>query len=279
MHTFSIRETVKFAWITVRNNLGFFITLSVLVVGVLIVGLYSLSYLPIVALLALVISLVLVMWLIRVGLDAVDGKKLAFSNIIPAREVLLKFFRLSIVFALSFVILRQVASIILLALAFGGLGASLFELLRLAFLLFIICAIYFYFFLRFMFSLYYVVDQKAGPFQSVKASWHTTRGSLWRLAGLMFIIYLLNFPGTIVDLILLVGYLIHQPFMEVAISNATTLATMKLVFGFGLLITIPITIVALASAYRSLAGRRDFVPTPAGDLVEPVPTPTITIGE
>jgi uncharacterized membrane protein len=67
-----------------------------------------------------------------------------------------------------------------------------------------------------------IVDRELGPFNSISESWEITRGAFWKLIGLWFVLAGINILGL-------------------------------LAIGIGLLITIPMSIVASAHVYRQLA--------------------------
>ena len=260
MNTFSIREAVKFGWGAVKGNIGFFVILSVLILSVsfgaeMVNEFRSLNESSVLSLvvhvLLLVLNLILSIWAIRVGLDVVDAKKPSFANFLPSWEVVWKFVFSNILVALIVVVpsmlilgalrLLVVGSVVSLAAlpTFGPLS-----LILLGVLILLLIFVLIYFGTRFMFATYYVVDQKLGPVESIRASWRTTRGVVWKLVGLIFVLAFINMIGV-------------------------------LAFVVGVLVTIPISLVASAYVYRSLVGDLNAVPTPAGDLVEPVPTPTM----
>ena len=74
------------------------------------------------------------------------------------------------------------------------------------------------------FSLFLVIDRGASPIQALKESWRITKGNKWRLFLLYLVVLILNLLGA---LLLLVG----------------------------LLVTVPVTWLALTHAYRKLASQ------------------------
>jgi uncharacterized membrane protein len=78
--------------------------------------------------------------------------------------------------------------------------------------------------IRLGFFPYIIVDEGAGPVEALQRSWELTRGSFWHLLGLGFVFGLLNVLGAVALLI-------------------------------GLLVTIPITAIAMAYVYRRLPER------------------------
>lgn len=88
------------------------------------------------------------------------------------------------------------------------------------FILFIIPGIYFA--IKYHFYSYYIVDKKMGPIEAIKASGKITKGIKLHLILFGIVLALLNLLGA-------------------------------LLFGIGLLITIPITAIAYAYVYRNLS--------------------------
>jgi uncharacterized membrane protein len=66
-----------------------------------------------------------------------------------------------------------------------------------------------------------VIDRQAGPFAAINESWEVTRGAFWRLIGFWFVLAGINILGV-------------------------------LALGVGLLVTIPMSLVATAHVYRQL---------------------------
>lgn len=263
MHTFSITETVTSAWNTVRKNLSFFVALSLLVIGISFLSEIISPFQPsagtevalpdlLLYVLLLGVNMVLGIWVLRVGLDAADAKRLSFTNMVPAWEVVWKFILsnaiVSLIIIVPAMILVYLIGIFVLGTIFGGVmfydpsnPAGIYYLVLL--MLFLISVLVFVG-IRLMFVTYFVVDQKFGPIQSIKRSWLITRGVVWKLIGLTFVLSLINFVG-------------------------------MLALFIGLLVTVPISVVAMAVVYRALTDSGDSVPTPSGEVVESVPIPEI----
>lgn len=261
MHTFSIQKAIQFAWDTFRKNILFFLALSLLVLGIsFLSGLFDPSepYVQadtsriLLSLVLSVVSIILGVWVIQIGLDAVDIKRLSFSNIVPAWEVLWKFILtnalVSLILIVPVVILAYLIIIFFLGSIFGSVGffdpSSSFSISTLALLILFLIFIITYAGTRLMFASYFVVDQKRGPIQSLRDSWRISRGVVWKLIGLVFVLSVINLAGILAVFV-------------------------------GLLVTFPISLVSIAYVYRALSGSGDSVPTPTGELVEPVPTPII----
>jgi len=90
----------------------------------------------------------------------------------------------------------------------------------------------------FIFWGYIVVDQKVSAIQSLKKSYHMTKGYRWRMLGFLAMAFLINIVGFIL-------------------------------IGLGLLVTVPVTALALTHLYRHIrhqqsdvVSREDHTPTP-----------------
>jgi len=81
-----------------------------------------------------------------------------------------------------------------------------------------------YFAIKFGFFGYFIVDKKASSLDALKMSGKLTEGAVWSLFGFFVVVTLINFLGV-------------------------------LAFGIGLVVTIPITMLAGAQIYRSLSSQ------------------------
>ena len=77
--------------------------------------------------------------------------------------------------------------------------------------------------LMFMFTTFLVIERELGPIEAMKESHRITRGHKWNLLGLLLMLFLVNLLGV-------------------------------LAFVVGLLVTVPVTVLAFAHAYRVLGG-------------------------
>lgn len=75
--------------------------------------------------------------------------------------------------------------------------------------------------IRLMLYGWVIADREVGPFAALDASWAITRGAFWQLFGLLFTLFFVNLLGL-------------------------------LALGIGLLVTGPLSVVAIAYAYRRL---------------------------
>jgi len=86
--------------------------------------------------------------------------------------------------------------------------------------------------LAFIFSSYLIVDKGKGPIEAMKESWRITKGHWWKLFLLVLAIIGLNILGFILLLV-------------------------------GLLVTIPVSMIALSHAYRTFEhGASEMAPVP-----------------
>lgn len=200
--SFSIGEAVKFGWDVVKNNLGLFISLVVIVLVIMSVMAFIGEVLEkmeapwilrfFVSIISWLINIVLGMWQIRIALKFVDGQKGALSDF---KEITPYFSN-------------------------GILGNILYSLIILAgFLLLIIPGIIWA--IKYQFVLYAVIDKQAKPVDALKLSGKVTNGVKFDLFLFGLLLALINLAGA-------------------------------LLFIIGLLITIPLTIVAQTYVYRKL---------------------------
>jgi uncharacterized membrane protein len=86
--------------------------------------------------------------------------------------------------------------------------------------------------LMFMFTPFLVIERELGPIEAMKESHRITRGHKWNLLGLLLMTLLVNLLGA-------------------------------LAFIVGLLVTIPVTVIAVTHAYRVLSGSAETRPVDA----------------
>ena len=200
-NSFSIKESLNFGWNTFKKNWQFLVQVFIIVTLLSIVPSYlhdwSVQNLPsvsfIFSILGWVAQMVTGIGVIVICLKFVDHKKAKFSDIYQHYNFLLSYFLGSLLYGLIIV-----AGLILLVIP--GI----------------------YFAIKYQFFSYFIVDNKMGPWEAIKASGKITDGVKWKLVLLGII-----FAG-----IMILGVLI---------------------FGVGVLIAWPVVSLAGAFVYRKLS--------------------------
>lgn len=242
---FSTSDLLTKAWKDYKENFWFFVSIVAIIFGVQIfLGAVEQSAgreLGIVAsLISIIVSAIIGAGVTRVMLQFIDGKGAHFDNIIPPAQNVLWYFIFQIIMTcvivgliflfvliigLSFAMemiagdLFRVDSVQAFIALFGthlGTHLALFG----AFLV-VLISIIAYVSIRFMFTTYVIVDKNLNTFAAMRASSILTKGIKWRLAGLLFIMIVINIIGMI-------------PLM------------------LGLIVTIPVTFIVLFRVYRYL---------------------------
>lgn len=97
------------------------------------------------------------------------------------------------------------------------------------------------------FATYLVVDKGMGAVEALKESWEITKGMKWKLFGFALVIWLVNIVGLVL-------------------------------FGVGMLVTIPLTMIAMAYVYRTLekqTGGDVVVAPPSSPTIPPISNPAV----
>jgi uncharacterized membrane protein len=213
---FEIKEALRFGWDTVKANIGFFIAL--LVVAFLIqviprvIGEVIYDRLPLVSLvlylIATVLEIVVSLGLIKVSVNFCDGIKGKLDDLLSSFHLVFSYFAAAVVYFLIVV-------------------AGLF--------LFVVPGVIW--FIKYSMFPYFIVDEKMGPIEAIKASGKATAGAKFQLFLFILLLWLVNFGGL-------------------------------LALGIGLFVSIPVTMVSYAYVYRQLAGKGTSSPkkktTPQG---------------
>jgi hypothetical protein len=200
---FNMGEEIRFAWEIVKENIGFFILLLIVAFFIenlpgIISGVTKQNF-PVVSFVlgiaGWIIGMVVQMGMIKVSLKFCDGEKGKLDDLLSSFSLVLPFLAASILYTLIVMagfILLIVPGVIL------GIKFSLFP--------------------------YFIVDERLGPIEALKASASATSGAKIDLFLFGFLIGLINIGGAMALLI-------------------------------GLFVTIPVSMVAYASVYRKLAGK------------------------
>ena len=189
---FSINETIQFGWQTLRKNLGFWISLLI-IVGLLFtipdvianqVRKESHFFGFIIDVLSFVLSILISIGLIKISLRFCDQEKGKFSDLFLWYPLFFKYLFSSILYGLIVV--------------FG---------LVLLIVPGIIWAI------KFFFYDYFIVDKGVGPIEALKRSSALTKGIKWDLFVFSLVLLIINFLGA---LAFVIGLFITIPITMVA---------------------------------------------------------------
>ena len=201
---FSIGESIRFGWDTMKSNLGFFVFLLV-VVGLIyaipaILAELGREDLPVLSailgVVAAVLQIIVGMGLIRVTLKLCDHEQGAFSDLFSCAPLFIKYLLASILYGLIV------------------LGGTILLIVP-----GIIWAI------KYMFFSYFIVDREVGPVEALKRSAEITQGAKWDLFLLGLALAGINILGT---LALLIGLFATVPTAMVATAFAyRKLATLR----------------------------------------------------
>ncbi len=230
---FSVGESIRFGWNTMKSNFGFF-ALLLIIVGLIciipgILGRLGREDLPllsaILGIISAILQMIVGMGLIRITLKVCDGEQGSLSDLFACVPLFLNYFLGSILYGLIFLpaaILFVVMAILLpdITRTSGIVYAGLIIGLILLVVPGIIWAI------KYMFFGCFIVDRELGPVEALKRSAQITQGAKGDLFLLGLALAAINFLGTLALLI-------------------------------GLFATVPTTMVATAFAYRKLAGLRE----------------------
>ena len=183
-----IKESIKYGWTKVKENLeiSIFTTLLMLIVGVVSGGNKGL-FKSILGILATIFLLVIRIGYNKIFLRISDGEKPKFNDIFKEYSLFWKFLGVSILMPIV-----VFAGLILLIVP-GIIWAVRFSLAPLI-----------------------LVDTKIGPIASMKESWAITRGNFWKMLGFWIVIGLINLLGL---LIIGVGLLITFPISTFAMIH------------------------------------------------------------
>jgi uncharacterized membrane protein len=195
---FSIGDAVNYGWDAMKNNLGFFIPVVLIlwVAGAIPGGLQSLSaymgtaaavvWSTVFGLASFVVGMFINMAQVRIGLKFCDGEVADFPDMVSDYHRFLDFL---------------VGSILFFLIVFAG------------FLLLIIPGIYWA--VRYQFFSYLILDQGMSPVDAIKRSGQITRGSWWHIFVFMLAIWGITVLGF---LACCVGILFAIPVVVVAVA-------------------------------------------------------------
>jgi len=187
-------EVVKFGWKTMKDNLGFFIVLWLVVwlVGISpqVIAVYvvkeSIVLKVILNIIGFVLQCIMGLGLIKIGLKFCDNQERNFGDLFSSFPLFFKYFISLILFVLILI---------------GGTILLIFPA--------VIWGIKFYFFG------FFIVDKGLGPVEALKASSRITMGAKWDLLGFWFVTGVIIILGV---LCLGIGLLAAAPTVMVAVA-------------------------------------------------------------
>jgi hypothetical protein len=233
MPVFTIREAFSLGWERAKPNLGNLVLVLVVYVAV-IVGFALLNILldkpmHMLSLLLQLINIFIIgpimgLGFVRAGLKAFDGQAPSPADLFNEAQHLTRYWMAVLTSILPLVLaagVAGVAAVVAVALAKKGDSGMLAVALILGLLSAAVIVASIALAFRVTFYAYFILDRALGGWASVKASWQATRGQVWHLLGFTLVVALFNVLGACALLV-------------------------------GLFITLPITLVAWAYAYRKL---------------------------
>ncbi|NMC36555.1 DUF975 family protein [Candidatus Beckwithbacteria bacterium] len=200
---FSTSEAVSFAWQTVKQNLGFFLLLLLILFGISFMSSFVTKALEdgpvfltiIFQLISTAISLMIGLGMMKITLAFVDGEKPEFNELFSTLPYIVKYFLASILYGL-------IVTVGLVLLIVPGIMWAI----------------------KYAYMPFVIIDKNLGPIEALKESAKITKGSRWQ--------------------ILLFG---------LTMIGVEILGLLALVVG--LLVAVPVVMVASAYVYRQLASR------------------------
>ncbi len=187
---FSKGEAIKFGWKVIRNNLGFFLGVSLIIALIEIVSEYFLANLKkegsfwAFYLISYVVFLWIDMGMINISISVLKNKNKSYSDLFTTYPLIPKYFIGSILYSL---------------LVYIGL------------FLLIVPGIYLG--IRFGFFRFLIVDKEVGPIEAFKISSEITKGVKWNLFLFYLLIAFINLLGF---LLLIIGLFVTVPITYLA---------------------------------------------------------------
>lgn len=196
VNRFSIRESIRFGWDTMRANLGFFIVFLIIIYAIymffgIFTGLFE-KRLPVFALVfnlgSLFAGIVINLVMIKVALKFCDDDERPVSEVISfSGSLLFKFVK----------------------------GYFLYALIVTAgFLLLIVPGIIWM--VKYQYILYFIVDKESGAMDALRKSGEITDGVKWKLFAFLLVLGLINMAGA---LFFLIGLFATVPTSIVAMAH------------------------------------------------------------
>jgi Co/Zn/Cd efflux system component len=225
--TISLKESLSFGWHKTKSHSGLLFKILLILFGLQVVYAVVGRVLEGTLIGALaVVALSVAQFVVGVGLTLVtlriaQGKHVELKEIVPPLEVLWRYFLASVLVGLIVmgVIVGLVLAAMVLAVVTGGMNSVFFPLWIAVGICAGVIAIS-YFAVRFSMVRYAVLDG-SGVVESLTCSTKITKGHMWEVLWFLLVVALLNIAGAILLLV-------------------------------GLLVTIPVTMIAYAHVYEKL---------------------------
>ena len=230
----NIGELISIGWNSTLKNFPYLLGLMGIVVGANIVfGIGSeffkkAGFFPLLGynILIAAIGIVIGLGLKKITISLIDGKKEAYSALYSHYNLIIRYFVANLLYSLIVALPIAIPLCLWLGSKFASsiFGKTPIATLNIAFILLGLAGLVFsiLLYLKFMFFSYYIVDKNSDIIESLKLSNEVTKGEKMSLFLLSLILGLVNIAGA-------------------------------LALGIGLLITIPLTMLAMAAAYRRLS--------------------------
>ncbi len=235
--TFSILEAYRWAWQRFKEHFQF-LAVTVIALGLIFVLLDQLSEGPyrkniFVILTQIIFAVVLAVGVITVSLNIHNNVKPQISDFFITVGVFWRYLvvqiSVNLLILLGFIPIIIIGLLVFFSVLISSLNPYIFTLAIISAIpgLYVIC--------RLQFPLFVLVDEKPDrPLEAVKKSWNITRGLELKIFGLILSIGIINFIGAIP-------------------------------MGLGLIITAPVSVLALVFVYKSLEGISAQSPTISGE--------------
>ena len=231
MKSFSISEVLKSSWEVFKKNWqGLYVVFLVLALLSFVPAFLSSALVKsapaasiLVSLLSWVLSLVTALGMVKVALKVVDGEKAEVADLFYAVKKLSlvgKYFLTSVVFGLVFLGAVLPIGLLVGVVTYLAKGADLRALW--AVLAVVALPLFVYVSVRLQFWVYVLVDKELWGLDVLKSAWGMTKGMVLNLILFALVVLLLNVVGAFL-------------------------------FVLGLLITIPISMLAMATVFRKIS--------------------------
>lgn len=230
MKSFSIGEVLRSSWEVFKKNWqGLYVVFLVLVLLSFVPAFLSSTLVKnapaasiLVSLLSWILSLVTALGMVKVALKVVDGEKAEVADLFYAVKKLSlvgKYFLTSIIFGLVFFGAVVPIGLLVGVVTYLARGADLRALW--AVLAVVALPLFVYVSVRLQFWVYVLVDKELWGVDALKSAWGMTKGMALNLILFAIVLFLLNLAGL-------------------------------LLFVVGLLVTVPVSVLAMATVYRKI---------------------------